>query len=92
MKKRLIAPMLLSAASLAFFAISGSAQAAAYTDYSLYKVEPSNTFSTESQASQAVAKLEKDTGWDHPTRLQAQQRPTKFPPQAFIANQKRKQY
>lgn len=64
MKKRLIAPMLLSAASLAFFAISGSAQAAAYTDYSLYKVEPSNTFSTESQASQAVAKLEKDTGWD----------------------------
>lgn len=64
MKKRLIAPMLLSAASLAFFAMSGSAQAAAYTDYSLYKVEPSNTFSTESQASQAVAKLEKDTGWD----------------------------
>ncbi|BEV39946.1 beta-N-acetylglucosaminidase LytD [Bacillus stercoris] len=64
MKKRLIAPMLLSAASLAFFAMSGSAQAAAYTDYSIYKVEPSNTFSTESQASQAVAKLEKDTGWD----------------------------
>ncbi|MDR4433232.1 N-acetylglucosaminidase [Bacillus tequilensis] len=64
MKKRLIAPMLLSAASLAFFAITGSAQAAAYTDYSIYKVEPSKTFSTESQASQAVAKLEKDTGWD----------------------------
>ncbi|MCY8277485.1 SPOR domain-containing protein, partial [Bacillus inaquosorum] len=44
--------------------ISGSAQAAAYTDYSIYKVEPAKTFSTESQASQAVAKLEKDTGWD----------------------------
>ncbi|MBU2658825.1 N-acetylglucosaminidase [Bacillus cabrialesii] len=64
MKKRLIAPMLLSAASLAFFAITGSAQAAAYTDYSIYEVEPSKTFSSESQASQAVAKLEKDTGWD----------------------------
>ncbi|MCY7825709.1 glucosaminidase domain-containing protein [Bacillus spizizenii] len=64
MKKRLIVPMLLSAASLVFFAISGSAQAAAYTDYSIYEVEPSKTFSTESQTSQAVAKLEKDTGWD----------------------------
>ncbi|MFW2108398.1 glucosaminidase domain-containing protein [Bacillus spizizenii] len=64
MKKRLIAPMLLSAASLAFFAISGSAQAAAYTDYSIYEVEPSKTFSTESQASQAVAQLKKDTGWN----------------------------
>ncbi|MEC1792505.1 N-acetylglucosaminidase [Bacillus vallismortis] len=65
MKKRLIAPMLLSAASLAFFAISGSAaQAAAYTDYSIYEIEPSKTFSTESQAAQAVAMLKKDTGWD----------------------------
>ncbi|MEC1621412.1 glucosaminidase domain-containing protein [Bacillus mojavensis] len=64
MKKRLIAPMLLSAASLAFFTITGSAQAAAYTDYSIYKVEPAKTFSTESQASHAAAKLEKDTGWD----------------------------
>ncbi|KAF1678050.1 N-acetylglucosaminidase [Bacillus sp. SKDU12] len=64
MKKRLIAPMLLSAASLAFFAISGSAQAAAYTDYSIYEVKPSKTFSTESQAAQAVAKLKKDTGWN----------------------------
>ncbi|MDP4524801.1 glucosaminidase domain-containing protein [Bacillus halotolerans] len=64
MKKRLIAPMLLSAASLAFFTITGSAQAATYTDYSIYKVEPAKTFSTESQASQAAAKLEKDTGWD----------------------------
>lgn len=39
-------------------------RAAAYTDYSIYEVEPSKTFSTESQTSQAVAKLEKDTGWD----------------------------
>ncbi|MGG1246396.1 glucosaminidase domain-containing protein [Bacillus spizizenii] len=64
MKKSLIAPMLLSAASLVFFSISGSARAAAYTDYSIYEIEPSKTFSTESKASQAVAKLEKDTGWD----------------------------
>ncbi|MEG7334822.1 N-acetylglucosaminidase [Bacillus sp. 0102A] len=65
MKKRLIAPMLLSAASLAFFSISGSAaQAAAYKDYSIYEIEPAKTFSTESQAAQAAAKLEKDTGWD----------------------------
>lgn len=92
MKKRLIAPMLLSTASLVFFAISGSAQAAAYTDYSIYEVEPSKTFSTESQTRRLSPNWKRILAGMLPIRLQVQQRPTKFPLQAFIANQKRLQY
>ncbi|ATX84911.1 MULTISPECIES: N-acetylglucosaminidase [Bacillus amyloliquefaciens group] len=62
MKKSLAAAMLLSAVTLEFFTITDSVKAA-YIDNSIYKLETSQKFASESEASQAVAKLKKDTGW-----------------------------
>ncbi|MGZ9792580.1 glucosaminidase domain-containing protein [Bacillus atrophaeus] len=62
MKKRFFASTSLSAAALVFFTIASSAQAA-YIDNSIYKIEPAQQFASESEASQAVSKLKKDTGW-----------------------------
>ncbi|MCC9022412.1 N-acetylglucosaminidase [Bacillus nakamurai] len=62
MKKRFVAPMLVSAVFLVFGTISLPAKAV-YSDYSIYQLETKQQFPSESQAMQAAGKLKKDTGW-----------------------------
>ncbi|MBT2572900.1 N-acetylglucosaminidase [Bacillus sp. ISL-51] len=62
MKKRFVAPMLVSAVFLVFCTMSLPAKAV-YSDYSIYQLETKQQFQTESQALQAAGKLKKDTGW-----------------------------
>ncbi|WP_416655262.1 N-acetylglucosaminidase [Bacillus amyloliquefaciens] len=62
MKKRFVAPMLLSAVFLVFSTVTEHAEAA-YSDYSVYELETQQQFASENEALQAAAKLKKDTGW-----------------------------
>lgn len=62
MKKRFVAPMLVSAVFLVFCTASLPAKAV-YSDYSIYQLETKQQFPSESQALQAASKLKKDTGW-----------------------------
>ncbi|MCB7142215.1 N-acetylglucosaminidase [Bacillus velezensis] len=62
MKKRFVAPMLLSAVFLVFCTLTQPAEAA-YSDYSVYELETKQQFASENEALQAAAKLKKDTGW-----------------------------
>ena len=69
--------MLLSAVTLEFFTITDSVKAA-YIDNSIYQLETSQKFASESEASQAVTKLKKILGGKQTIKRAERLRTTKY--------------